>query len=147
MPDRTTALYVRLPHEHAERLHRAAAALATHKKDLVAGLVEHFVDPDRPESLERLRAVAAGGATTGPARRIEIDLGEPGLTVGHHAFRPAPPAEVLDLDQAAELLRVDRDAVAELAESGELPGRRIGGEWRFAREALLAWLAAGAERT
>ena len=28
----------------------------------------------------------------------------------------------------------------ELAEAGELPGRRIGGEWRFLRQALLAWL-------
>jgi excisionase family DNA binding protein len=32
--------------------------------------------------------------------------------------------------------------VRQLAESGDLPGRRIGGEWRFARAALLAWLAA-----
>jgi hypothetical protein len=27
------------------------------------------------------------------------------------------------------------------AERGELPGRRIGDEWRFGREALLAWLS------
>jgi len=28
-----------------------------------------------------------------------------------------------------------------LAEGGELPGRRIGEDWRFSRSALLAWLA------
>ena len=27
-----------------------------------------------------------------------------------------------------------------LAEAGELPGRRIGGDWRFPRAALLEWL-------
>jgi hypothetical protein len=31
--------------------------------------------------------------------------------------------------------------VAELAEQGELPGRKPAGEWRFARDAVLAWLS------
>ena len=63
------------------------------------------------------------------------------LTVGHHEFRPAPADDVLTPAQAAELLQVGEADVLALAESGELPGRRIGGEWRFARAALLAWLA------
>jgi hypothetical protein len=33
-------------------------------------------------------------------------------------------------------------AIAAFAEAGELPGRRIGGDWRFPRAALLKWLAA-----
>jgi excisionase family DNA binding protein len=48
---------------------------------------------------------------------------------------------VLTLEGAAELLQLEPDAVAELAASGELPGRRIGDEWRFSRAAVLAWLA------
>ena len=32
--------------------------------------------------------------------------------------------------------------VVELAEQGELPGRKVGEEWRFSREAILAWLVA-----
>jgi hypothetical protein len=37
--------------------------------------------------------------------------------------------------------------VLELARAGELPGRELGGEWRFARVALLGWLGTGtAER-
>ena len=40
-----------------------------------------------------------------------------------------------------ELLAVPESAILELAEAGELPGRRIGGAWRFSRAALLAWLA------
>src|SRR3954471_24473114 len=67
------------------------------------------------------------------------------VLVGHAAFRPYPPAEVLTVAQAAELLQVEEAAVLELADAGELPGRRVGGEWRFARAALLDWLgAAGA---
>ena len=52
---------------------------------------------------------------------------------------PEPPA-VLTLAEVAELLQVPDDAVRELAEAGDLPGRRIAGEWRFARAALLEWL-------
>src|SRR4051794_27330645 len=62
------------------------------------------------------------------------------LTVGHHEFRPAPAPDVLTAAQAAELLRVDEPAVLELAESAELPGRKVAGEWRFARTAVLRWL-------
>ena len=47
---------------------------------------------------------------------------------------------MLDAAQAAELLAVEESAILELAERGELPGRRIGDAWRFSRRALLAWL-------
>ena len=30
----------------------------------------------------------------------------------------------------------------ELAESGKLPGRKLGKDWRFSRAALVAWLSA-----
>jgi excisionase family DNA binding protein len=52
--------------------------------------------------------------------------------------------DVLTLDEAAELLRLPSEAVRLRALAGELPGRAFGEEWRFARSALLAWLA-GAE--
>ena len=61
------------------------------------------------------------------------------LGVGKVELRPAD-VEVLTLEQTALLLQTTDDAVAELAESGELPARRIGGEWRFSRAAILAWL-------
>jgi excisionase family DNA binding protein len=47
---------------------------------------------------------------------------------------------VLALEQAAALLGVDAAEVAARAEAGELPGHRIGGDWRFPRAALLEWL-------
>lgn len=73
------------------------------------------------------------------ASRVERHLHAEGdrLVVG-------PPAElpdVLTLEQAASLFQVDVAAIQALAEANELPGRRIGGAWRFAREALLDWLA------
>jgi excisionase family DNA binding protein len=51
---------------------------------------------------------------------------------------------VLTLEEAAELLRLTPDELEEAIARGEVPGRRIGGEWRLARAALLDWLA-GAE--
>ena len=45
--------------------------------------------------------------------------------------------EVLDLREAAALLGLDEQVVAA---EGNLPGRRIGGQWRFSRAHLLAWL-------
>ena len=70
-----------------------------------------------------------------------------GLERGHAGpLEPGDRPEVVDLAGAAELLRAPEHAIADLAESGELPGRQIGGEWRFARDALLAWLAPAAGR-
>lgn len=66
------------------------------------------------------------------------------------AADPAAPAEVLDLDEAAALLRVTPALLAEEARAQRVPARAIGALWRFSRTALLQWLAAGpaaAERT
>jgi excisionase family DNA binding protein len=51
--------------------------------------------------------------------------------------------DVLTLEETAALLRLEPDAVRASALAGELPGRRFGEQWRFAREALIAWLAHG----
>ena len=119
------ALYVRIPESAADRLDRAAFELKTPKQDLVAGLVSRYVDPDDLDSL----------------RRITVETHDDTLTVGHAEVRNEPPAEVLDLAGVAALLDVDAEAVRELAEAGTLPGRQVAGEWRFAREAVLRWLA------
>jgi len=68
-----------------------------------------------------------------------------GLSVGHVELRESPSDldDVLTLEEAAAVLRLPPQAVLARARAGELPGRRFGAEWRFAREALLRWLAAG----
>jgi excisionase family DNA binding protein len=53
---------------------------------------------------------------------------------------------VLTAGEAAAWLKLDEDAVIAAAGAGELPGRRIGGAWRFSRRAILAWLEAPASQ-
>jgi excisionase family DNA binding protein len=117
-----TAVYVRIPKDDAEKLDRAAFELKRPKQDLIAGLV--------------------AAADFDEMRRVTVETTEDGLTIGHAAFRPhSTPPDVLTIAELAQWLQVEEPAVAELAESGELPGRRLGGEWRFARDAVLDWLA------
>ncbi len=104
-------MYVRIPTDAAEKLDRAAFESKRSKQDLVADLVAKHLEP-----------------------------GE--LELGHAALRPAPrPPDVMTVAEVAAWLQVDEAAVTELAEAGELPGRNVAGRWRFAREAVLAWLA------
>jgi excisionase family DNA binding protein len=139
-PD-TAALFVRLPAAEARKLDRAAHAVGAPKKDLVAGLVARYVDPDSDRGLHALRRLGAEAPGALP-RRVVIEADDPQLVVGHHSFRPADLPDVLTPAQAAALLQVDEDAVLALAEEGRLPGRRISDDWRFARAALVAWLSA-----
>src|SRR4051795_13092623 len=87
------ALYVRLPADEARKLDRAAHAVGAPKKDLVAGLVDRYVDPDSDDGLHARRGLGAP-APGAPPRRIVIDPEEPALVVGHHSFRPADIPEV-----------------------------------------------------
>jgi excisionase family DNA binding protein len=119
-------LYVRLPSAAAEKLDRAAFELKTTKQNLVAELVEAHLP-------------------LASTRRVVVESMDDALTVGHHSFVPAEALDVLTLSEAAELLRIDEQTVAEAAERGDLPGRKLGGEWRFARSAVLRWLAGPTE--
>src|SRR5215210_3435513 len=105
MPEKP--LYVRLPAAEALKLDRASHELRIAKKDLVTALVARHVDPDRLDSL----------------RRVVVEMGGEPLTVGRADFRPHEAPEVLTLEQAAELLQIEPEAVTELAGAGELPGR------------------------
>jgi excisionase family DNA binding protein len=137
MPKRSSAegaLYVRLPATAVDKLDRASQALGVRKKDLVAGLVARYVDPDSQRGLSALGALST--------RRISVDLGEPGPTLGSYSFQAYDPPEVMNAEQAAQFLQIDEAVVVELAEAGKLPGRRLGAAWRFSRAALVAWLSA-----
>jgi excisionase family DNA binding protein len=82
------------------------------------------------------RAAAEAGLSK---RQLVTAMVQRELGVGKIELRPSD-AEVLTLEQAALLLQTTDDAVAELAEAGELPARQVGGDWRFSRAAILAWL-------
>jgi excisionase family DNA binding protein len=115
-------LYVKLPASAATKLDRAGEVLGVHKKALVAGLVEKYIDRDGRAAL--------GAIPNGP-------------TMGTYSFQAYdPPApEVMNVAQLAELLQLPSAKVLELAEAGKLPGRKLGTEWRFSRTAIVAWLA------
>src|SRR5215510_14516050 len=123
-PDES-ALFVRLPAQAVDKLDRAAEALGMRKKDLVAGLVSRYVDPDDPRGLDALGSLST--------REIALGVAAPAATRGSYSFQlyDQPPPEVMTPEQAADFLQVDEAVVIEMAESGKLPGRRIGGGWRF----------------
>ncbi|MDX6381250.1 MAG: hypothetical protein QOI57_2274 [Rubrobacteraceae bacterium] len=51
--------------------------------------------------------------------------------------------EVLTTDEAAEFLGFNPVTIRLKARLGEIPGRKIGKEWRFSRRVLLEWLEEG----
>ena len=127
------ALFVRLPATAVDKLHRAAEALGMRKKDLVAELVSKYVDPDSQRGLSALGSLST--------RKITVDLAEPATTMGSYSFQAYDPPEVMNAEQAGQFLQIEEAVVIELAELGELPGRKLGAVWRFSRAALVAWLA------
>src|SRR3954449_13350880 len=121
--EKRTPLYVRIPQSHAEKLDRFAFELKMPKQDLIAGLVEDMK--------------IAPGFTRRSTEVVEVD---DNLSVGRASFLPYGQPEVLTLAEAADLLQVDEDVVEKMAGGGELPGRKLGDQWRFSRIALIDWL-------
>jgi excisionase family DNA binding protein len=117
MATKRTPLFVRLPKDQAAALDRLADVTGRHKQHLVSELLA-----------DRLTS-GSGPVAVG---RVEVTHTPVVLT-----------DEVLTLDEAAALLKLPADTVRSRAEEGDLPGRRFGTEWRFARIAVLAWLADG----
>ena len=78
------------------------------------------------------------------------DLSDEGLNAG--ADEPAEseltpndifgldPLDVLTLEELAEYLKVSTAAAHRVIKEQKLPGRNIGGEWRFLRDAVANWL-------
>ena len=137
-PPAESALFVRLPTTAVDKLDRAAEALGMRKKDLVAGLVSKYVDPDSPPGLHALGSLSS--------HKITLDLADKGATGGWYSFQHYDPPEVMNAAQAGQFLQIDEEVVIEMAASGQLPGRKLGGDWRFSRAALVAWLATPEKR-
>lgn len=54
--------------------------------------------------------------------------------------------EVLNFDEAADFLGVSTKTFAKVLRSENLPGRKVGREWKFTRQSLLDWIASGQTR-
>jgi excisionase family DNA binding protein len=120
MADPRTPLFVRLPRHQAVALDRMADATGRQKQHLLSELLaDRLTVPDRPLAVGRVEVTPAADPSA---------------------------AEVLTLEEVAALLKLPAELVRSRAERGELPGRRFGDVWRFARTAVLAWLGKG-ERT
>ena len=50
------------------------------------------------------------------------------------------PEQLLTLEQVAKYLNVDRFTVYRLVAQKQLPAFKVGGQWRFKRKMLEAWL-------
>ena len=54
--------------------------------------------------------------------------------------------EVMTVDEAAALIRVNRKTVYEAINRGDLPHQRVGRKIRLSRTALVAWISQGQGR-
>jgi excisionase family DNA binding protein len=49
--------------------------------------------------------------------------------------------EIMTPREAAEYLSIHVRTIYRLAKNGEIPGRKVGGSWRFKKNALDEWLS------
>jgi excisionase family DNA binding protein len=54
--------------------------------------------------------------------------------------------DILNIDEAAELLGVSVKTFNKVLHSEDLPARKIGREWKFSRQALIDWVGSGQSR-
>ena len=54
-----------------------------------------------------------------------------------------PRREILNIEEAAELLGVSVKTFNKVLHSESLPGRKFGREWKFSRQALIDWIGNG----
>ncbi|MBM4330266.1 MAG: helix-turn-helix domain-containing protein [Deltaproteobacteria bacterium] len=49
--------------------------------------------------------------------------------------------EIMTPQEAAEYLSIHVRTIYRLVKKGEIPGRKVGGSWRFKKDALDEWLS------
>ena len=73
-------------------------------------------------------------------------MSEKNGTAGSHDPRVRPDAhlrDILNIEEAAELLGVSVKTFNKVLHAEDLPARKIGREWKFSRRALVDWVASG----
>ena len=60
-----------------------------------------------------------------------------------HERGPEPTREILNIEEAAELLGVSLKTFNKVLHSEDVPARKIGREWKFARRTLIEWVGSG----
>ena len=59
---------------------------------------------------------------------------------------PMPDHEILNIDGAAAFLGVSVKTFSKVLREGDVPGRKVGREWKFARQALIEWVGSSRSR-
>ncbi|MDG2150495.1 MAG: helix-turn-helix domain-containing protein [Planctomycetota bacterium] len=60
--------------------------------------------------------------------------------------QPMPDREILNIDGAAALLGVSVKTFSKVLRQGDVPGRKVGREWKFSRQALIDWVGKSKSR-
>jgi len=50
---------------------------------------------------------------------------------------------IMTVDEVSDYLRLAQSTVYKLLNEGKLPGRKVGGSWRFSRQVLDEWIKMG----
>ena len=46
----------------------------------------------------------------------------------------------MTMDEIAEYLKVSKETIYKMAQKGQIPGSKIGNQWRFRKERVDSWL-------
>ena len=57
-------------------------------------------------------------------------------------FMAEPPDEVMSLNELATYLKVSKSTLYKLVQQREIPGQKVGKQWRFHKSAVDDWLRA-----
>jgi excisionase family DNA binding protein len=86
--------------------------------------------------------------TNGAGTQVANGMNESALAASRpsnlrHERGPEPTREILNIEEAAELLGVSLKTFNKVLHSEDVPARKIGREWKFARRALIEWVGSG----
>lgn len=93
------------------------------------------------EWVDMLAMALAAGVRVG-ARGLHREPANDGGPAPPSPSVRAPEPEVMDAEEVAAFLRVDRKTVYDYAGCGSIPHQRLGKRLLFSRTALVAWLGA-----
>ena len=93
---------------------------------------------DLVQWIDALALAMAAGIRVGERGMLRTAAGAPDRADA--ALTPGHDPEVMDADEVAAFLGVDRNTVYDYAGRGEIPHRRLGKRLLFSRSALVAWL-------
>jgi excisionase family DNA binding protein len=55
--------------------------------------------------------------------------------------------EILTTEQVASLLQIHPKTVYKFAQEGAIPGKKVGGIWRFSKEAIVKFVAGNEKKS